>query len=211
MSWLLTRFYDRLMQESELACLAQWRSELLASVEGNIVEIGAGTGANLTHYSSGVRRLFLCEPDVHMRQRLASRVESLPHLRCELLSTSASSLPLADAVCDAAVSTLVLCSVEDPASALGELWRVLRPGGSLLFIEHVQAPRGSPRRRWQNRIEPVWKRLAGNCHLTRDTASAIEAAGFETVSLERASIRKAMPVARPSIRGRAVKVARGVE
>ena len=110
-----------------------------------------------------------------------------------------------DASFDAVVCTLVLCSVQDVQVALTEIFRVLRPGGRLLFVEHVAARQHSTRLAWQRRLEPIWKRVAGNCHLTRDTEQAIRAVGFQFERIERESMRKAMPLIRPCIRGAARK------
>lgn len=191
--------YDRVMKGVEEGGLAQWRTELLDDLGGDVLEVGTGTGPNLEHYPPTLGRLVLTEPDRHMRMRLlraASRRRDT-----EIVAAPAENLPFDDASFDAVVCTLVLCSVEDPVRALGELYRVLRPGGRLLFIEHVAAV-GRPRRlRWQRRVEPVWKRIAGNCHLTRTTEHDIIAAGFELTDVQRASMPKAPPVVRPTVRG----------
>ncbi len=197
---LLAPLYDRLTRPSEEACVSEWRHELLDSVHGEVLEVGAGTGANLPHYGAGVSRLVLAEPDRHMRRRLRRRFgEALAPL--ELIEAPAEQLSVPDASFDAVVCTLVLCSVADPDQALAECRRVLRPGGTLVFLEHVAAHDNPERLRWQRRIEPVWKRLFGNCHLTRETAAAIQGAGFEVEELQRQSMRKATPVVRPTIRG----------
>lgn len=205
MSWLFSLVYDRLMRVSEEACLAQWRAELLADLRGEVLEIGAGTGANLPHYPAAVTRVVLAEPERHMRRRLERRLAERPDLRFEIVDAAAERLPGADASFDAVVSTLVLCSVSDPAQTLAEVRRVLRPDGRFVFLEHVAAERPD-RLWWQQRLEPVWKRLTGNCHLTRRTAEAIVAAGFRIESERRESVRKAMPVVRPSVRGVARKL-----
>jgi ubiquinone/menaquinone biosynthesis C-methylase UbiE len=123
----------------------------------------------------------------------------------EISDASASALPMASASYDGVVSLLVLCSVPDLNEALAEMFRVLRPGGCFVFLEHVAAEEKPERLKWQRRIEPVWKRLAGNCHLTRRTEQAIIDTGFEIEKIQRESIRKANPLTRPSIRGTALK------
>jgi ubiquinone/menaquinone biosynthesis C-methylase UbiE len=121
--------------------------------------------------------------------------------RVEVASASLESLPWDASSFDAVVGMLVLCSVADASAALAEIHRVLRPGGALVFLEHVAAEREPGRLRWQRRIEPLWRRIAGNCHLTRRTADTIRAAGFMIEREQRESIRKAMPLVRPSVRG----------
>jgi ubiquinone/menaquinone biosynthesis C-methylase UbiE len=203
MGRFLAAIYDRFQRSIEEACLNDWRAELLGDVHGDVLEIGAGTGVNLPHYSPRIARLVLSEPDPHMRRRLLDRLDA--DRTVEVTPAPAESLDVADASFDAVVSTLVLCSVERPEQALSEVHRVLRPGGRLVFIEHVAAVDNPGRLAWQRRVEPLWKRVAGNCHTTRDTAAAIEAAGLQIEDLRRASFRKALPWVRPSIRGVARK------
>ena len=210
MSWLLAKIYDSFMAKAERACLSEWRGELLAPLSGDLLEIGAGTGANLSHYGAGLSRLVLCEPDPHMRGRLASRVagqvaRQVARAKVEVIDAGVEVLPADAGAFDVVVSTLVLCSVEDLQLALGEIHRVLRPGGRLVFLEHVAAEDHSQRLKWQERLEPAWVRLASGCHLTRRTDRAIERAGFEITSLTRQSMRKALPFVRPTIRGVAIR------
>ena len=203
MGWFLSAVYDPMMRGAEEACLRAWRTALLAELRGEVLEIGAGTGANLPLYPATVERLVLAEPDSGMRSRIDVSKGLVGSV--ELSDASAEALPFDAASLDAVVSTLVLCSVRDPAVALGEIHRVLRPGGQLVFLEHVAAEDNPGRLRWQQRIEPVWKWCAGNCHLTRRTATLIEEAGFVVRDLQRESMRKAMPIVRPSVRGIALK------
>jgi ubiquinone/menaquinone biosynthesis C-methylase UbiE len=204
MPWLMAKLYDRMMAGTEEACLRDWRRELLSEAKGEVLEIGAGTGANLTHYPSSVTRLCLAEPDPHMRSQLEHKVAAGPR-KVEVVDAGAERLPFPDASFDTVVGTLVLCSVQDPAAAIAELYRVLRPGGQLIFLEHVAAQDNPGRLRWQRRFEPLWKRIAGNCHLTRETGAALRRAGFELLREEHASMRKAPPIVRPTIRGLARK------
>lgn len=199
--------YDRALQASEEACGRAWRAELLGGLSGTVVEVGAGTGLNLEHYGEGVERLVLTEPDRHMRARLARRVAQSP-LRdhVELLDAVADELPLGDDEVDAVVCTLVLCSVPDPAAALAEFRRVLRPGGTLAYLEHVLTPEKPRRARWQRRLTPIWHRVADGCHLDRTTEQTLAAAGFDTPDLRRESMRKAVPVVRTMIRGHATPI-----
>jgi ubiquinone/menaquinone biosynthesis C-methylase UbiE len=205
MSWLVAAVYDRWMRAVEAACLFQWRAELLRDLEGVVLEVGVGTGASLPHYPKTVKRLVLAEPDQHMRRRLQVRCGFSNVPQAEISEASLPDLPIPDASFDAVVSMLVLCSVADLDAALAEVFRVLKPGGRFLFLEHVAADHNPTRLKWQRRVEPVWKRVAGNCHLTRRTEKAILAAGFQIERIERESMRKAMPLARPSIRGAARK------
>lgn len=211
MSILFARVYDRLAKATEEACFQAWRADLLADVSGDVLEIGAGTGNNLSHYRAGVTRLVLSEPDATMRRKLERR---LPEVRSaggltgalvEITDAAVDDLSFPGESFDAVVSTLVLCSVPDQAAALDALRRVLRPGGHLVYLEHVAADGRPKRLRWQHRLEPVWKRLLGGCHLTRHTAEAIADAGFDLGAVSRESARKATPVVRPTVRGIAVR------
>lgn len=212
MAWLLPRVYDRCTAATEEACFQAWRAQLLADVAGEVLEVGAGTGHNLGHYGPGVTRLVVTDPEPAMLDRLrrklaAAPVASSPEVDVVVHRASADALPFPDQSFDVVVATLVLCSVPDQPAALAEVRRVLRPAGLLVFLEHVAAD-GRPRRlAWQHRVEPVWKRLAGGCHLTRRTAEAIAASGFDLddADLTRESARKAVPVVRPTVRGVARK------
>jgi len=200
MSLFMAVIYDRFMDATEEACLRRWRGELLADLEGDVLELGAGTGANLPHHPRDLSRLVLTEPDKHMRRQLEARArEHRPD--AEVTPASASALPFADASFDAVVSTLVLCSVPELDTTLREVWRVLKPGGRFLFLEHVAAAPGTGRRRLQRVVDPLWRRVADGCRLTRDTERAMLDAGFTLERIERESMRKAMAIVRPSIRG----------
>ena len=204
MSWLMAAVYDRFMRVSEEACLANWRAELLRELSGAVLEVGAGTGVTLAHYPATLTRLVLCEPDPHMRRKLTEKIAA-SGAKAEVCDAELEHLPFADASFDAVVGSLVLCSVRDQSAALAEIARVLKPGGRLVFLEHVAADGKPGRLKWQRRIEPVWKHLMGNCHLTRRTEAAITAAGLRIERIQRESIRKALPIVRPSIRGVARK------
>jgi ubiquinone/menaquinone biosynthesis C-methylase UbiE len=205
MGRLLAAIYDRITQSSEEACLRQWRAELLRRLAGVVLEVGAGTGLNMPHYPRTVTRLVLSEPDLHMRRRLSQRARAQAWEQAEILDASLEKLPLPSDAFDAVVGTLVLCSVGRLDRALAEIRRVLRPGGRFVFIEHVAAEDRPRRLKWQHRIEPFWKPISGNCHLTRRTADAIAAADLAILDLKRESMRKAWPLVRPTIRGVALK------
>jgi ubiquinone/menaquinone biosynthesis C-methylase UbiE len=206
MSWLMAAVYDSFMRGSEEACLARWRAELLRDLSGAVLEVGAGTGVTLPHYPKSVARLVLCEPDAHMRRKLETKVDASALRNIEISGAPLDSLPFRAGEFDAVVSSLVLCSVPEQPAALAAIARVLKPGGRLVFLEHVAADGRPGRLKWQRRVEPVWKHLMGNCHLTRRTEAAIAAAGFEIERIQRESIRKALPIVRPSIRGIARKL-----
>lgn len=200
---LIAATYDAAMGRSERRCLKGWRAELLAEARGDLLEIGAGTGLNLAHYPRDAR-LTLSEPDPWMRRRLTRRIASGPYAATPVLPRSAEQLDLAEASFDTVVSTLVLCSVSDLTATLGQLHRLLRPGGRLLYLEHIVA--AQPRlRRWQQRIEPLWSLCAGGCRLTRDTPAALEAAGFSIASQREEGICGAPAFVRRSVRGLAYK------
>jgi len=201
MSWLFATIYDPFMRGAEEACLAQWRTDLLAHAEGDVLEVGAGTGANLPLYPSGIRSLQLTEPDADMLTRLRRRMRVAPMRQVQAREAAVDALPFEEASFDTVVSTLVLCSVPDVSRALAEVRRVLRPGGRLLFLEHVAAEDRPARLVWQRRLEPIWTRISGNCHLTRRTGELIRQAGFAVEQETRESVRKALPIVRPSIRG----------
>lgn len=192
--------YDPFMRKAERASLAVWRAELLEPVQGAVLELGAGTGANLDYYPEPVGRLVLCEPDPHMRKTLTRRSHRSP-LPTEVVGCAAEGLPYADNTFDYVVATLVFCSVRSPERALAEARRVLKPSGKLIFLEHVAAEGNPGRLALQHACQPLWKRVAGNCHLTRQTHVLIEEAGFEMLTYIRESMGKALPIVRPCVRG----------
>jgi SAM-dependent methyltransferase len=174
----------------ERYCLASWRTELLSSLEGDVLELGAGTGVNLDYYQDQVANLTLVEPDRFMRQKLARRLKTRnPRQQVRLLEASAEALNIDDASIDAVVATLVLCSVKDVLQVLAEARRVLRPNGKLVLIEHVAAAPGTSRRFLQNCLEPAWTRLSGGCHLLRDPRPALESVGFKPARVMERELR----------------------
>ena len=199
MAWLLAPLYDPIMAGVERSCLARWRSELLKEARGSVLEIGAGTGVNLQHYPEGLTRMVLLEPDPGMRRQLVSKSSHLSNV--EFCEEPSEALPFDSGTFDTVVSTLVLCTAPDPGKSLCEIKRVLRPGGQLLFIEHVLAHESPRYAAWQRRLEPLWKRCAGGCHLTRDTERALIESGFELTQVTRERMRKSLPLIAPTIRG----------
>jgi len=198
-------FYDKFMVRTEEACLKDWRHGLLRQVNGEVLEVGAGTGVNIKFYPDNVTRLVLSEPDRHMRKYLKKQVRNYRLSNATVTGGTAEQIESDDESFDYVVATLVCCSVTNLKASLREIRRVLRPGGGLVFLEHVAAADGTSRRRWQNLINPVWKTFMGNCHLNRETEQAIVTVGFEVIQIERESMRKAPPIVRPTIRGIAKK------
>lgn len=194
-------FYDRGLKATEEAGLRRMRAALLSEAKGRTVELGAGTGANLALYPEGVD-LVLTEPDPHMAKRLRLAVAASER-QAEVVDAPAERLPLADASVDTAVATLVLCTVPDPAAALAEVARVLKPGGRFLFLEHVRATEPGLAR-WQDRLERPWRFLGDGCHCNRDTVATIEGSPLCLELAERGQLPKAPPIVRPLIRGSAV-------
>ena len=193
--------YDLLASRAERGGIGERRTRLLGELEGDIVEIGSGTGASLPHYSRA-RRVVAVEPDESMAKRLPARIEEAT-VPVEVVSARAQELPFPDESFDAAVAAFVLCSVEDPQAVLAEARRVLRPGGKLVLLEHV---RGEGRvARWQDRLTPLHKRMAGNCHLNRDTRATVGAAGFDVGRVERTELPGTHVLVRPGIQGVATK------
>jgi SAM-dependent methyltransferase len=183
---LFAAAYDRLSAAAERTWLGPRRVALLAEARGVVLEIGAGTGANLGHYGGGVERLVVTEPDPFMRARLERKaVHALVpvEVEVEVVEAAAERLPFADGTFDTVVATLVLCTVVEPAAALAEARRLLRPGGRLLFLEHVRGDGTAAR--WQDCLEPLWRRLGAGCHPNRDTVTAIQQAGFAIDRLDR--------------------------
>jgi ubiquinone/menaquinone biosynthesis C-methylase UbiE len=199
---IFARFYDRMTAGTERAGLGEMRHELLASASGRVLELGAGTGHNLEHYTAEVTELVLTEPDPHMARRLRERLAAEPGVagNPSVVTASAEDLPFDDGSFDAVVATLVLCTVDDPGRALAEARRVLVEGGRFLYLEHVRSTRPGLGR-WQDRLERPWGFLAAGCHPNRPTDQALADAGFWIDSLERGKLPKAPPIVRPLIRG----------
>jgi ubiquinone/menaquinone biosynthesis C-methylase UbiE len=198
---IFAAIYDRVMTKTEADGLGDHREALLADAAGDVLEIGAGTGANLAHYGMGVRTLTLTEPEKPMARRLEKRVlERRPEAK--LLRAPAEDLPFEDDSFDTVVSTLVLCTVDDLPRALREVRRVLRPGGRLLFIEHVRSEDDKVAR-MQDRMMPFNVRMGHGCHCNRPTLGCIRDAGFEVTSVSHDTLKHVPPFIRPLIFGEA--------
>jgi SAM-dependent methyltransferase len=174
--------YDRLVLPRLLALamrtpeLAPYRQRVAGAASGRVLELGIGPALNLPFYGPEVRSVIGIDPSPALLSMAGSRRLNNP-FPVDLLEGSAEALPLDDASMDSVVTTWTLCSVADPIRALQEARRVLRPGGRLLFVEHGRAPELRVSR-WQDRLTPLWKRVAGGCHLNREIDSLISAAGF---------------------------------
>jgi ubiquinone/menaquinone biosynthesis C-methylase UbiE len=193
--------YDRFMAKSEREGMAANREALLAAASGDVLEIGGGTGANLSKYGPGVDSLTITEPEKPMMRRLERKAEE-QRPEAKVLRAPAEDLPFEDDSFDTAVSTLVLCTVDDQPRALRELRRVLRPGGRLLFMEHVRSDEEKVAR-WQDRMLPINSRMCCGCHCNRPTLDGIRAAGFEIKQLKNDEIPGAPMWVRPLIVGEA--------
>jgi ubiquinone/menaquinone biosynthesis C-methylase UbiE len=199
---ILAPAYDRMSRSSEEAGLGELRQGLLADAAGRVLEIGAGTGVNLPYYGEAVESLVLTDPEPPMLRRLQRAAdENAPD--AQVVQAPAEELPFDDDSFDTVVSTLVLCGVEDQPRALREARRVLRPGGRLLFIEHVRAEDDPSLARFQDRINRLNRFVAG-CECNRRTLAAIEAEQFEVSRVERTHTPKAPKFVRPLIVGSAV-------
>jgi ubiquinone/menaquinone biosynthesis C-methylase UbiE len=192
--------YDRFSKGSEEAGLGEMRRDLIAGASGDVLEIGGGTGANLGYYGAGVESLTVTEPEPPMLKRLEQKARE-QNSQATVLRAPAEDLPFDDASFDTVVSTLVLCGVDDQPRAVRELRRVLRPGGRLIFIEHVRSD--DPHvAKMQDRMNPL-NRFFVCCDCNRRTLETIRSAGFEVTELEQAQLPKAPPFVRPLIVGTA--------
>ncbi len=199
-----TAIYDRALKASEDGGLRQMRRQLLSEAQGRTLEIGAGTGANLDLYPTAVRELVLVEPDPHMLGKLGSKLRGGAGRPARLVKAPAGDLPFEDSSFDTVVFTLVLCTVPDPPAALLEACRVLRPGGRMLFLEHVRSEDANLAS-WQDRLERPWCFLGDGCHCNRDTVAAIEASPFQLEQVKADRLPKALGIVRPLRSGSAVR------
>jgi ubiquinone/menaquinone biosynthesis C-methylase UbiE len=167
------------MRQKQLAPL---RERLVAGARGRVLEIGVGSGLNLPFYSREVEVLLGLDPSRALLE-MAKRHASWVHFPVELCEGSAEDIPLENEAVDQVVMSWTLCSVADPGRALAEIRRVLRPGGTLLFVEHGRAPEPGVAR-WQDRLTPVWRRLAGGCHLNRPIGHLVRESGLQLAELE---------------------------
>lgn len=195
-AWLLHKGEDRYNQRVE-----ERKHRMFSGLSGRVLEIGPGTGANLEFYPERVLLTGL-EPNPHMQRYLKEKASKLGR-QIDLLTGTAEDIPLENESMDGVASTLVLCSVSDLQQTLQEIKRVLKPGGTFLFIEHVAAQEHTFLRRVQRWIKPLWRRMADGCRPDRETWKAIEDAGFDELQMEHFTL--SLPVVGPHIMGRATK------
>ncbi len=201
---IFARAYDCVLSRHE-AYVAERKRPLLGKLHGTVLEIGPGTGPNLAYYRQGTRWIGL-EPNRYMHARLRDRARRFG-ITVELHVAPAEKIGLEDASVDAVVSTLVLCSVENPQAVLREIRRVLRPQGRFVFLEHVAAPPGTALRRVQGLARPLWRWFACGCTLDRDLEEALRKSGFSAVELERFRVpwTAVAPLVAPHLIGVAVR------
>ena len=189
--------YDLVLALGERRSMRGLRAATLAGAGGRTLEVGAGTGLNRSHYPAGVTDLVLTEPDAAMARRLRRRAAGTP-----VIEAGAGALPFPDASFNTVVATLVLCTVPDPEAAVAEIRRVLRPGGALVFVEHVRAAEPRIARR-QRRWARPWATVAAGCRCDRDTLSLL-GRHFDVTALSRHRWRGMPAIVQPLIAGRAV-------
>jgi ubiquinone/menaquinone biosynthesis C-methylase UbiE len=201
LSRALAALYDRATDGMERRILGAHRHRLLATARGRVLDVGAGTGANLPHYPwDQIEKLILLDPSPGMLERARRRATELG-IAIQIVERRAEELPFGDESFDTVVFTLSLCTIPDPAGALREAHRVLRPAGRLLVLEHVRAT-DPGLARWQDRITPLWQAVNGGCHLNRDTRATIEAAGFAFEAAEQfREGRIPLPIVQPHLLG----------
>lgn len=182
-------WYDRhvLPYVLDIACgverVRRQRDKVVPLAQGDVLEVGVGTGLNFAHYdATKVRRIVGLDPAKEMH-RLARKRMSRAGLEVELLALSAEGIPFEGATFDTVLVTYTLCSIASPVAALREMRRVLKPGGRLIFCEHGRAPDAAVRR-WQDRLTPVWTRIAGGCHLNRDVPALLAEAGLRCEDMQ---------------------------
>lgn len=176
------RLYSRVSRWLDMRGGSEYRQRLVAPLTGRMIEVGAGNGLNFAHYPETVTRVLAVEPETRLRAECRRAAASAPVV-IDVVSARAEQLPTRDDIFDAAVLSLVLCSITNPQAALAELHRVVRPGGLVRFYEHVRSPRPAISRA-QNVITPVWSRFAGGCRLNRDARAAMQAAGFSITEVD---------------------------
>ena len=177
--WVLPTFLDLAMRQRQLA---KYRNAAVAAASGRVLEVGVGSGLNFPLYGKRVEVVFGIDPSPCLLA-IARRRAAAAGVRADLLLGSATAIPLADSTVDTVVMTWTLCSIPDPVAALREMRRVLKPGGSLLFVEHGLSPEPGVAR-CQRRLTPMWRNIAGGCRLDRKMDDLIRSAGFDLTELQ---------------------------
>lgn len=188
-NWLLPRLIDLCMRNREVGA---YRERVVPQAKGRVLEIGIGSGLNLPFYGAGVERLYGLDPSETLLDMTRGR-ESEVACPLELIQSGAEEIPLDARSVDAVVMTFTLCSIPDPLAALNEMRRVLKPGGTLHFAEHGLAPEPGVQR-WQRRLTPGWRRIAGGCHLDRRIDALIREAGFSLDEIDTGYARGPRPM-----------------
>jgi len=181
---IFARLYERISVNADRRGADRHRTELLADLEGRVIEVGAGNGRNFAHYPGSVTEVLAVEPEARLRES-ALRAAEEASVPIRVVAGVADRLPAEDASIDAGIASLVLCTVRDQDAALAELRRVIRPGGELRFYEHVVSRRPGAARIERALDATIYPHLSGGCHLARDTFAAIERAGFQVRSSRR--------------------------
>jgi SAM-dependent methyltransferase len=202
---LFALYYPRILAVAERAGQRRTRQALLAEARGRVLELGAGSGVNLPHYTAEVSQLVVSEPSPHMLSHLRRALmrEAPPVGEWRLVQAGAEELPFADSSFDTVVATYILCTVPEPARALDEIARVLRPGGRYLFLEHVHAGDGTLLGRFQDLVEVPHRYIAAGCHPNRRTEQLLRASRLRLERLEHGRQPMAPPTVRPTILGSA--------
>jgi SAM-dependent methyltransferase len=190
---IFARLYLRMASSRKASGEDDYRRRLVAGLRGRVIEVGAGNGLNFPLYPDTVEEVLAVEPEPLLREAAQANAREAP-VRVEVVDGVSGRLPAEDESFDAAVASLVLCSVPDQARALAELRRVIRPGGELRFYEHVVARKPLPSRLQRVADATFWPRVAGGCHLARDTGAAIEQAGFVIETSDRFPFTPGAPV-----------------
>ena len=186
--WILPRILDLAMRNQ---ALDQYRRKTIELAKGVVLEVGVGSGLNLPLYGRAVDRVFALDLSPELLTLARERARDAI-VQVSLLQASAEAIPFARSVFDCVIMTWTLCSIPQPASALAEMRRVLKPGGQLLFVEHGLSPETRVAQ-WQHRITPCWRWISGGCHLDRKTDDLLRAAGFEINGLETGYMKGAKP------------------
>jgi len=176
--WVLPLLLDLAMRQRQLE---KYRRQIVSAASGRVLEVGVGSGLNFALYGKQVETIFGIDPSLRLLT-LARRRAAAAGIRADVLLGSATAIPLADNSVDSIVMTWTLCSIQDPLAALREMRRILKPGGKLLFVEHGLSPEPAVER-WQHRLTPMWRHIAGGCHLDRKIDDLIRSAGFDLTEL----------------------------